>query len=44
MQVLAQGQGSRITWTADVLPHTAAEQVAGFMDLGCATMKATLEA
>jgi carbon monoxide dehydrogenase subunit G len=43
MQVLDEGQGSRIAWTADVLPHDAAERVAGFMDLGCAAMKATLE-
>jgi len=43
MQVLAQGQGSRITWTADLLPHDAAERVAGLMDLGCAAMKRTLE-
>ena len=42
MQVLAQGQGGRIVWTADVLPHDAAERVAGFMDLGCAAMKTTL--
>jgi hypothetical protein len=44
MQVLAEEQGSRIVWTADLLPHDAAERVAGFMDLGCAAMKATLEA
>ncbi|SFK44063.1 SRPBCC family protein [Caulobacter sp. UNC279MFTsu5.1] len=43
MQVLAQGQGGRIVWTADILPHDAAERVAGFMDLGCAAMKTTLE-
>jgi carbon monoxide dehydrogenase subunit G len=43
MQVLAEGRGSRIVWTADLLPHTAAPQVAGLMDLGCAAMKATLE-
>lgn len=43
MQVLDEGSGSRITWTADILPHDAAERVAGFMDLGCAAMKATLE-
>ena len=43
MQVLAEGQGSRIVWTADLLPHDAAERVAGFMDLGCAAMKTTLE-
>jgi carbon monoxide dehydrogenase subunit G len=44
MQVLEEGSGSRIAWTADLLPHDAAERVAGFMDLGCAAMKATLEA
>ncbi|HWU13787.1 MAG TPA: SRPBCC family protein [Caulobacter sp.] len=44
MQVLAEGSGSRIVWTADLLPHDAAERVAGFMDLGCAAMKSTLEA
>jgi carbon monoxide dehydrogenase subunit G len=43
MQVLANGEGSRIVWTADLLPHKAAPQVADFMDLGCAAMKATLE-
>ena len=43
MQVLAEGSGSRIVWIADVLPHDAAERVAGFMDLGCAAMKTTLE-
>jgi carbon monoxide dehydrogenase subunit G len=44
MQVLADGSGSRIVWIADILPHDAAERVAGFMDLGCSAMKATLEA
>lgn len=43
MQVLAEGEGSRIVWTADLLPQEAAQQVAGFMDLGCAAMKTTLE-
>lgn len=43
MRVLASGQGSRIVWTADILPHDAAEQVASFMDLGCSAMKTTLE-
>lgn len=43
MQVLAEGRGSRIVWIADVLPHEAAQRVAGFMDLGCSAMKATLE-
>jgi len=44
MQVLAEGRGSRIVWIADLLPHDAAPQVAGLMDLGCAAMKRTLEA
>ncbi len=43
MQVLDEGAGSRIVWTTDLLPHDAAERVAGFMDLGCAAMKTTLE-
>lgn len=43
MQVVDEGTGSRIVWTADILPHEAAERVAGFMDLGCAAMKTTLE-
>jgi carbon monoxide dehydrogenase subunit G len=43
MQVLAEGQGSRVVWTADLLPHAAAPQVAGLMEAGCAAMKATLE-
>jgi carbon monoxide dehydrogenase subunit G len=43
MQVLAEGDGCRIVWAADLLPHTAAPQVAGLMELGCAAMKKTLE-
>jgi carbon monoxide dehydrogenase subunit G len=43
MQVLAEGRGSRVVWTADLLPHAAAPQVAGLMEAGCAAMKTTLE-
>jgi carbon monoxide dehydrogenase subunit G len=43
MQVLDRGEGSRVVWTADLLPHAAADRVAGLMDLGCAAMKTTLE-
>lgn len=43
MRVLGEGRGSRIVWTADLLPHEAAGPVEGLMDLGCAAMKATLE-
>jgi carbon monoxide dehydrogenase subunit G len=43
MQVLAEGRGSRIVWTADLLPHDAAPRVADLMEAGCAAMKATLE-
>lgn len=44
LQVLAEGRGSRVVWTADLLPDTAAPRVAGLMEAGCAAMKATLEA
>ena len=43
MQVLAEGEGSRIVWTADLLPDDAAPRVASLMEVGCAAMKATLE-
>lgn len=41
-QVTPDGSGSRVTWTADVLPDAAAEMVAGMMDHGLAAMKAKL--
>ena len=44
MQVLAEGEGSIVTWTSDLLPHEAANAVSPMQDQGLATMKATLEA
>lgn len=44
MQVEAAGQGrARAVWTADVLPHAAAETVGAMMEQGLAAMKARLD-
>jgi hypothetical protein len=44
MQVFDAGEGrSRAVWTADVLPHAAAETVGPMMEMGLAAMKARLE-
>ncbi len=44
MQVVAVGERiSTVTWTADVLPHKAADIIAPLMEAGLATMKAHLE-
>ncbi len=42
-QVLAEGEGSRVIWLADVLPDAAGETVGGMMAAGISAMKATLE-
>jgi carbon monoxide dehydrogenase subunit G len=44
MEVFAEGDGSRVTWTSDLLPHAAAEAIGTMQELGLATMKKTLEA
>jgi carbon monoxide dehydrogenase subunit G len=44
LQVVAEGTGSRVTWTSDLLPHSMAEQVGAMQDQGLAVMKRTLEA
>ncbi|USQ96923.1 SRPBCC family protein [Caulobacter sp. RL271] len=45
MRVEDAGEGrSRAVWTADVLPHAAAESVGPMMEMGLAAMKARLEA
>jgi hypothetical protein len=45
MRVEDAGQGrSRAVWTADVLPHAAAESVGPMMEMGLAAMKTRLEA
>jgi len=43
-QVFADGEGrTRFVWTADFLPHEAAEPTAALMEQGMATIKKTLE-
>ncbi len=45
MRIEDAGQGrARAVWTADVLPHAAAENVGAMMAQGLAAMKARLEA
>ena len=43
LQVLAEGPGTRVVWTADVLPHEAAARLVGMMDAGVAAMRNALE-
>jgi carbon monoxide dehydrogenase subunit G len=44
-QVFAEGDARcRFVWTADLLPHDAAEMVAGMIDQALSVMKPTLEA
>jgi predicted site-specific integrase-resolvase len=43
LQVLAEGQGSRVVWITDLLPDDLADLVGGLMEQGCAAMKRTLE-
>jgi Polyketide cyclase / dehydrase and lipid transport len=44
MQVTVRGADSAsVSWTADVLPHPAADFMAPFIEKGLATMKAHLE-
>lgn len=42
-QVLAEGEGSRVIWLADMLPDAAADTVGPMMEHGMAAMRATLE-
>jgi hypothetical protein len=42
VQVFADGQGSRIVWTADFLPHEAKSVVAPMIEQGLAAMKKAL--
>ena len=43
-QVLADGDGrARFVWTADLLPHAAAEPTRAMMEQGTAVVKQTLE-
>jgi carbon monoxide dehydrogenase subunit G len=38
-QVFAEGDGSRVVWIADVLPHEAGKVIGAMMDEGVAAMK-----
>jgi uncharacterized protein YndB with AHSA1/START domain len=42
-QVLAEGDGTRFVWIADLLPDEAAEPTAAMMEQGIETVKRTLE-
>jgi len=44
VQILPSANGSRVTWTADVLPADFAERIAPMMTAGLQKMKAHLEA
>ncbi len=41
-EVLPDGDGSRVVWTADLLPDDAAERVGAMMEDGCAAMAKAL--
>ncbi len=43
LQAFADGERTRVAWTADVLPDEVAPQIAGMMDQGMAAMKRTLD-
>jgi hypothetical protein len=44
VQVVGEGSGSRVIWTADFLPHEAATTVGPMMEQGMAAMKKALDA
>lgn len=44
MEVFADGSGTRVVWTADLLPHELKASIAELMSQGLAIMKRTLEA
>jgi carbon monoxide dehydrogenase subunit G len=43
VQVFIEGQGSRVVWLADFLPHEAANTVAAMMEQGMGAMKKALD-
>jgi carbon monoxide dehydrogenase subunit G len=43
MQVLAEGERTRLVWIADVLPHELASDIAGLMQQALGIAKPTLE-
>ena len=43
LEVFADGPGTRVVWTIDLLPHDLAPAIAAMQDQGLAVMKRTLE-
>ena len=43
LQLFADGSGTRVAWTIDLLPDEVADPVAAMQDSGLATMKKTFE-
>ncbi|HZX26833.1 MAG TPA: SRPBCC family protein [Telluria sp.] len=43
LQVYPDGDGTRVVWTADVLPEALAQQIKPLMEAGLAVMKRTFE-
>jgi len=43
LQLIADGSGTRVVWTIDLLPDEVADPVAAMQDSGLATMKRTFE-
>jgi hypothetical protein len=43
LQVFEDGQGTRVVWTSDFLPHETEQWVAGMIGAGLGAMKATLD-
>ena len=43
LQIIADGDGCRAVWIADLLPHAVAPAIAGMIDAGMAAMKKTLD-
>ena len=44
IQIFPEGNGCRLVWIADLLPHEMAEPIAGMIAAGMQAMKKTLEA
>lgn len=43
LQVLAEGEGSRLVWVADLLPNEVAGHIQALIEQGLGVMKQTLE-
>lgn len=43
-QLFPDGEGTRIVWITDLLPHSAADGMRGMMEAGAEAMRATLTA